>query len=678
MRKKILYAAAILLALCGGWNLQAQESGDIVQVKEAAMMAMTKEDLNIVFAVDHSGSMNEQDAQRRIPQMLKVFADTMHGENIRIGYVAYNDTILAQRAPVSVQQESQRDMLKETMESADNRGETDIGLGLREAYHLMDGYAGRKMIVLISDGETDLQHSNTGRTERDSEQDIEEVIQMCRAEGTPVVTVAFGEEYEGEKTELKNISGQTNGESYTARRPEELVGILYDLFHTNFSYTVREAGDSIYGEGSQRMNLETSGTYYDELTVLLLSDRVIREANITYGTKEIQPLLMGNYAVAGLLDAKDDLSISFETQQKQRMTVFLIGRRNITPVVKWDGSIYKNKETEFQVYFTDREGNRLEDTTYYGEFPWHATFQNLTDAVSVPVELETTQMGLKGCVNFNRSGKYRLYLDTGRNSENAYEIAEINVMNTLPDSKKSERLELLTVTGEQMLSLDDYFEDADGDELTFALQDLPKQVVSASVEGRFLHVRPNGRGMGDIVVLVSDGEGSLMGHIPVRVKSWLEAYWEVPLLLLCIILFAIVKIYRKKKRVIVIPDVEEEKRSCYFTGKVNAYFTLLPEGMEEIPPLTFGLHHIREGKIVIGDMFKNYPELTELLELDHVVLYPAENRKIILYHNSKATIMIGSSIVCRKMQYAIGYGSVIYITSQDGTCELEVHYISMI
>lgn len=94
--------------------------------------------------------------------------------------------------------------------------------------------------------------------------------------------------------------------------------------------------------------------------------------------------------------------------------------------------------------------------------------------------------------------------------------------------------------------------------------------------------------------------------------------------------------------------------------------------------MTFALHHIREKKIVLGDMLKKHAELSDLLELDNVFLYPAENRKIILYHNSNATIMIGSSIVCRKMQYAIGYGNVIYITSQDGTCELEVHYISMI
>lgn len=646
-----------------------------VMAEEAAM---TKKDLNIVFAVDHSGSMNKQDAQRMIPEMLKVFADTMHSENVRIGYVAYNDTIVARHTPVSIQTSAQRDSLKETMESADNRGETDIGLGLREAYHLMDGCSGRKMIVLISDGETDLRNSNTGRTEQDSDRDMQEIVNTCKAEGTPIVTVAFGEEYEGEDEVLKNISAQTAGESYTAQKPEDLISIFYDLFHTNFTYTVHETGDSIYGEGSQKVNYESKGSYFEELTVLLLSDKEILKADIEYGSRKIQPELMGNYAVAGLIDASGSLTINFDTAQKQRIAIFMIGRRNITPVAEWTGEIYKNKPLDFQIYFTEGEASHINDAEYYASFDWYAEFQNLQNGNTIPVQLKQNGSVLTGNVNFQESGKYKLFLDTGSNAENTYEVSDVTVLNTLPDSIPAGQVELLTVTDEQMINLNEYFEDADSDGLTYKLKEVPLGVAVASVEEHFLHIKPQGRGRGEIVLLVSDGEGSLLGKIPVRVKSLPEAYWEVPLLAVIILAFCLFKLYRRKKKIVIIPDIEEEKKSCYFTGKLNAYFTLLPGEQEEIPPLTFALHHIREKKIVLGDMLKKHAELSDLLELDNVFLYPAENRKIILYHNSNATIMIGSSIVCRKMQYAIGYGNVIYITSQDGTCELEVHYISMI
>lgn len=690
MRKRVLCAVIISLIICciGSIHIQAEGIDDSassnISEKDGDIQAQNieavsvKDDLNIVFAVDYSGSMNQQDAQQLIPLLLKVFVDTMHDENIRIGYVAYTDTIIAQREPVSIWQESQREALKQTIESADYKGETDIGLGLREAYHLMDGCAGKKMIVLISDGETDLALSNTGRTESDSEQDIEETVALCKAEGTPIITIAFGGEYEGEETEIHSISSRTGGANYEAHVSEELVLILYDLFHTNFIYSVRAISSSVYDEGIQKINCGTDGISYDELTVLLYSDQEIEEAEITRGGNVIVSQIMGNYAVATLSGSEEELTIEVGTKQKQQMTVFLIGRRNITPVIEINGTIFKNQETEFKIHITDSNGNLIEDPEYFEKFQWQAHFQNPTDGIVVPVELETAENELIGHTIFDSSGNYRLYLDAGRYSENAYETPPIEVSNIAPNSKSGPVVELLTFSGEQTLNLDDYFEDMDGDALSYEILDMPQGVTSVNIEGNYLRVSPKRWGTGNIMLLVSDGQESLIGQIPVRVKSWIEAYPVILITVICLLLFIILKICWKKKKVAVVPDIREEKNKCYFTGKLNAYFTLLPTDMEEIPPLTFALHHIREGKIVIGDMFKNYPELSTVLELDHMLLYPAENRKIIFYHNSRASVMIGNSIVCRKMQYAITYGTVIYVTSQDGACELELHYISTV
>lgn len=663
MGKKVICAmtVSLLIFYTAAMNCHAEET------------AMAKEDLNIVFAVDHSGSMNEQDASRMISKVLQVFTDTMHGENIRIGYLAYNDMIVAQKAPVDVAREEQRQVLKQTIANAENQGETDIGLGLREAYRLMDGCSGKKMVVLISDGETDLARSHTGRTEEDSEQDIEEIVKLCQAEGTPVVTVAFGREYEGEEAVLRKISDRTGGESYEADRPEELVSILYDLFHTDFSYSVREITDSIYEAGSQRINCGTDGMVYDELTMLFFSDQEIQEAGVISDGDQFLAETKENYAVVRLSEASKDLAITFETKDRQQMSVFLVGRRNITPVVEWEGEIYKNQEKEFRIHFEDDKGQQ---PASYTELQWTAEFRNMTDDTVMPLELQAAENGLLGKAVFTDSGKYSLYLATGRNTENAYEVSQISVLNTLPVSINNAHIDIFTGSGEQMIDLSEYFEDEDGDAIRFELQELPQDIVSASVEGHYLHIIPKGRGTGDIVLLVTDGEGSLAGRVTVQVRSWMEVYPAVPFLVVCLLLFAGFKIYRRKRRVITVPEKVEEKSKYYFTGKVNVYFTLIPEGMEEIPPLTFMLHPIREGKIVVGDMLKNYAELCALLELDHMFLYPADNRKIIFYHNSRASVMIGNSILCRRMKYALSYGNVIYVASQDGTCEMEIHYVS--
>ena len=126
------------------------------------------------------------------------------------------------------------------------------------------------------------------------------------------------------------------------------------------------------------------------------------------------------------------------------------------------------------------------------------------------------------------------------------------------------------------------------------------------------------------------------------------------------------------------PDlIAEEKRDVRFCGKLDAYFTMLPEQEEEIPPLSFPLYKVRDNKIIVGDLFRKYPKTVDSLELDGIFLIAEEGRRMILYHQSEAEVMIGSTIVCRRLRYHVSFGDVIYITSQDGTYDLEIHYVAV-
>ena len=75
---------------------------------------------------------------------------------------------------------------------------------------------------------------------------------------------------------------------------------------------------------------------------------------------------------------------------------------------------------------------------------------------------------------------------------------------------------------------------------------------------------------------------------------------------------------------------------------------------------------------------RDYPEISDALGLDLLHLIADEDRRMILYHTSNAVVMIGNSIVCRQIQYSVSFGDVIYITSQDGAYELEMHYITAV
>lgn len=643
----------------------------------AAETLTEKDSFNIVFVVDHSGSMNNQGQSKMIPQILNLFIDTSCSKNIQIGYVGYNDTILASYPLTSARSEASCRELKELISATENKGETDIGLGLKEAYEMLENSEGSKLIVLLSDGETDLKNSHTGRTKEDSDQDVQNTLQNCLEEEIKVTTIAFGPEYKAE--ELQNISSQTGGNSYCVQKAEMLIQIFEDILCENLGYTLYELGNSIYGEGNQKINCECP-EYFDEATLYLWSDKELENVSIVQNSSEkgnIQAAESQNYIVADLDNVKGKLSVSFDTDQEQKVMLFAIGRQSIVSSLEWTEELEKNKPLDFQVTFEDIDGNQINASEYYETTKWDAEFENLQTGEVILAKIQKDGQGLSGTVNFEHSGEYVLNLLADKNGQNFCRITGINILNTLPGSVSSKEVELLTISDQQMIELDEYFADSDGDALKFELQEVPDHIVKVELQGNSLVLEPEKRGSGEIKLLISDGEGSLVGAIPVRIRSLLEAYWQVAIAFLCIIAFGVFKFYRRKRE-IPVPERLEEKNECSFTGKLNAYFTLLPDGMEEIPPLVFALHPIRDKKIVLSDLFSDYSDLIDLLMLDNIFLFPAENRKMILYHDSDATIMIGNSIVCRKMQYIVGYGNVIYITSKDGTCELEVHYISMI
>ena len=108
------------------------------------------------------------------------------------------------------------------------------------------------------------------------------------------------------------------------------------------------------------------------------------------------------------------------------------------------------------------------------------------------------------------------------------------------------------------------------------------------------------------------------------------------------------------------------------------YVTGQPETSVEIPQLSFQLYKVKDNKITLGDLAGQYQEVSDALGLDFVHLIADEYRKMILYHTSNAVVMLGNSIVCRQIRYSVSFGDVIYITSQDGRYEIEIHYVAMI
>lgn len=641
-----------------------------------------KNGLDVIFVMDYSGSMKANDSEHIAQAMVKAFIDTVHSADIRIGFVSYNDRILSSASPVPVQTAEQRERLKQLIDGVGYSGNTDIGLGLRYAEELLGQEDQRKKaIVLISDGESDLKGSETGRSLQNSEMDIEYALNQCREQNIPIYTIAFGT-YDGDVQNLSKLSEQTGAQNYAVQAPENLIEILYGIFTTNMNYSIQEITTGIYSQGIQNIRVRLDGAYLDELDVLMISPQSIGSTAVLYGGRQIEPVNLNNYAVAKITDVDshvNELTIQTETLKDQELNMYLISYRDLTPVLNVVPTVEKNSPLSYEVYFKDKNNTIVSDEKFYDNFDCQLSLtRNDTQTAELQVLPVAVRDGvIAGETVLDESGVYYM---TGRLDDSMgsciFGPVAVESCNGKPVGGLPEQ-ELFAVFGkEKKYVLDEYFKDPNGDSLTYILPESDGPCVAAEISDGVLSVKARKSGGQVLQLLISDGEDELLYLWNIAVPPFWRTYWWAVLLLCGAAAAALWKIFHKPKPEL--QQIAERKEGNRFAGKLDAYVTVQPEDTEEIVPLTFPMYKIRDSRVCLGSLMKEYPDLSDHLGLENVFLIADEERRMILYHSTSSTVMLGGTIVCRQLQYSVQFGDVLYITSPDGTYELELHYIAVI
>lgn len=649
-------------------------------ISHAEEYTSDKKGLDIIFVMDYSGSMKTNDPEHIAQGMVKAFIDTVHSADIRIGFVAYNDRLLSTTSPLSVATNEERKELKKLIDAAYYSGNTDTGLGLRYAHELITEETERKkVIVLISDGESDLKGSATGRVLENSLQDEEYVTQQCEEQGIPIYTIAFGR-YDGNTASLEALSNRTQAQMYSVEEPAALIQILYGIFADNMDYSIEQITDSIYASGMQNIRLKLDEAYLDELDVLVISPQPIASVSVLYGEQTIEATNLVNYAVAKITDVKPDtkeLIVETKTVKNQKLQIYLVSYRNLLPILEIESTVEKKAPLRYKVYFKDKAGAIISDEAFYKNFICQLASirEDGSDEQVLPVEIKDGVIA--GKTSFNKSGNYYIegQLDDSMGSA-LFSPVKVEVNNSLPIGNLPEMGIITVISKEKQYLLNDFFLDPDGDPLNYEMKGEDNSIVEAVISNGNLIIKPIKTGSQILTLLVSDGEETLEYPYQLTVSPLCKVYWWC-LLLFCIIVTGILwKAFHIPK-----PELEliaEEKKHNHFCGKLDLYCTGQPESGKEIPPLSFQLHKIKDNKMTLGALMRDYSEVSEALELDCINLIADEDRRMILYHMSKASVMIGNSIVCRQIKYNVSFGDVIYITSPDGAYDLEMHYIAMI
>lgn len=684
--KQIILFVGIFMVLTIGstWISKGAETGNQTtdQVKQM--------ETDIIFVVDFSNSMNGNDRDKIALQMLATCIDALYTSKVQVGFVAYNDRILSSSAPVSIVDKQTREALKAQINSVNRSGSTDIGLALAEA----EGYilqhsipAGREgRIILLSDGEPDLTYSKTGKNTQQSIDQMREVALRASQSGIAIDCIAFGQHFDGATTELASVAETSGGGMYVARTPEVLIDIFAKIIEKTTFSKLRPISVTIAGGEEQTVELPAKDMLADEANILVVSSQPLQDVTILYSGEEVTYSRSNHYFTAKIADMKnEDLIIKMIGSKDQEIKIYLVLYKDFQVHLETGEQADKNIPFSFQYYIKDLKTDQIiDDRNFYNQFT-----EKITLPEEEPLAVVAGDQLHDRTVTFDQSGDYQL----GFEIYNDYYYvklndAKISVVNSPPKGRVDLKKHYLKSKGQRIFDLNEYFIDENDDILNFTIQYLEEpDERNIILQGNELFIDLDRNGRTSLIIQAVDSEGAVSEaeEVTITVEPFWIYYSEYIIGFIVVLLMALIYLLlvRKKRKidsgVLVVPGQEPPEGleiNMAFNGKLNVYFIKVPDGLE-VEPLTFALYQLKEKKVTLGHLLGILDLPLKSFDPEHIFFEGGMYKELTLSHSSNCSIMIGPSIICRKLKYSVEYGNKVYITSLNGEYELELHYLSI-
>jgi len=191
--------------------------------------------MDVILVVDDTRSMLETDPNKLSSVAINKFVEKLPaGADIRLGITTYSVDIL----PGSLELGQNADSIKNFSNTNITQGGkgTDAAVGLNWAVNQLETKSDdtrRKAIILIGDGENSYIVNNQAvRTDADSNNMLNAAIATAKSKGIEVYTLAMNPTADNFRQYFANIASSTGGKSYEPKTPEDLDGIMDEIFTT--------------------------------------------------------------------------------------------------------------------------------------------------------------------------------------------------------------------------------------------------------------------------------------------------------------------------------------------------------------------------------------------------------------------------------------------------------------
>ncbi len=228
MRKKIksvlIYLLIVSCIMSGTTYVNAEERAD------TSCHAIS-------IALDVSGSMKKTDAKRHSIELIKLFMDLCN-ETDYLNVTAYNDSIVYHSGLVSMGNSAQKSEMLQKLDELQFSGETDNGLGLITATQAITEASleyDDAFIILVTDGNTDLENSKTDRTVENSDADMKFSSELAKNHDITIDVVEYTNAYNQDTGLLSVISVPTGGGATLVDNPPQFIQVMLGIFFSEYS-----------------------------------------------------------------------------------------------------------------------------------------------------------------------------------------------------------------------------------------------------------------------------------------------------------------------------------------------------------------------------------------------------------------------------------------------------------
>jgi len=198
-----------------------------------------EEGIHILLLVDNSGSMydtlsgkpTEDVSQMRTTHARRAiggFVGSSFNPGDRIALASFNTMVTIHSESVT-DPASLNSLLKEIRRPESDRAYTELYHALIESVEPVGSRRGRRVVVVLSDGENYPYHTHRGEPHPvygTALRNPDEVVEEYQREGVSLYAINFGSDRD---RNLGDMALQTGGSVYDARNEEELTGIYQDI-----------------------------------------------------------------------------------------------------------------------------------------------------------------------------------------------------------------------------------------------------------------------------------------------------------------------------------------------------------------------------------------------------------------------------------------------------------------